>query len=235
VPQGATFPDSPVLILSGDLDTNVPTELTEDLVGLFPNSSLVEIAGANHTTLGWSPCAADITARFIRRRSVGDTSCAQEPAFVFPAVPEYSLTAGAATPAEPIPGASDQSTEQDRRVAAVATRTVLDAFLRSIRQPVPDASGRVLRGGSFDAFYDRPRNAKVVLRDALWVEDVSVSGRSFWEYSNSRMETTVDVSGTGTDPGELRIVGVWGFPYGKFFRIQGTIGGRDIAVRMPTN
>jgi pimeloyl-ACP methyl ester carboxylesterase len=234
VPAGATF-DTPALILSGDLDTAVPTELTQNVADLFPNSTFVEIAGAAHTPLGFSPCAGQIAARFVNRLNTGDTSCADEPTFLLPVVNEYPLTAADAAPAEPIQDGGDESTDQDRRVAAVAVGTVLDAFLRSFRQPVPDASGAGLRGGTFDAFYDRPSNARIDHNDLKWVEDVTVSGRSIWDYATSRMTTNVELTGPGTDDGELRIVGVWGFPFSRYFKIRGTIGGRTVDLRMRTN
>jgi pimeloyl-ACP methyl ester carboxylesterase len=53
VPQGATVPDVPVLVLTGDLDTAVPTEMAEQLTAVFPDATVVRIAGAGHTAMAW--------------------------------------------------------------------------------------------------------------------------------------------------------------------------------------
>jgi pimeloyl-ACP methyl ester carboxylesterase len=234
VPAGATVPDVPVLLLTGDIDTVVPSEHVEKLTAFYENSTVVHVAGAPHDAFAWGPCPNGIATTFINRLDPGDTSCAEEPSFVGPAVPEFPLTAAATTPAESIPGSADESTEHDRRVAAAATKTVLDAWLRSFRQPIPVATGPGLRDGSFHANYG-PNKATITLDKAMWVEDVSVTGKSVQSYSTQRTTATVSVRGSGTEPGKLHITGVWGFEFGSYLRITGTLGGRTIAVRIPTN
>jgi pimeloyl-ACP methyl ester carboxylesterase len=52
VPRGATVTGLPVLILSGDLDTNVPTRTSEELLRVFPDATFVDVAGAAHPAAG---------------------------------------------------------------------------------------------------------------------------------------------------------------------------------------
>jgi pimeloyl-ACP methyl ester carboxylesterase len=234
VPAGATVPDVPVLVLSGDIDTIVPTETAEGLTDVYPNATVVHVAGAGHDAFAWGPCPNRIATRFINKLETGDTSCVEEPSFVGAAVPEYPLVAAEATPATPIANAGDESSEGDRRVATVVIRTVLDAWLRSFRQPVAVATGPGLRGGTFDANY-RATKATVDLHRAKWVEDVAVSGETNLDVKNS-LKGDVTFRGAGTERGQLHFSGHWGFggPFSDV-KVRGTIGGRQIAVNVPTN
>jgi pimeloyl-ACP methyl ester carboxylesterase len=235
VPAGATVPDVPVLVLSGDLDTTVPTETAEGLTDVYPNATVVHVAGAGHDAFAWGPCPNRIATRFINKLDPGDTTCAEEPSFVGAAVPEYPPTAAETTPATPIGNAGDESTEGDRRVVTASIRTVLDALLRSFRQPVAVATGPGLRGGTFDVNY-RATKVTLELHRAKWVEDVAVSGRATGIYADNALKGDITIRGAGTDRGRLHFSGLWG-PGAPFrdFKIRGTIGGRKIAVSVPAN
>jgi pimeloyl-ACP methyl ester carboxylesterase len=80
VPPDTTFPDVPTLILSGDVDRNVPTVLTRQLLSEFPHAAWVVVAGAGHPTMSASgSCVGAIGAEFLSTLKVGDTSCATTP------------------------------------------------------------------------------------------------------------------------------------------------------------
>jgi pimeloyl-ACP methyl ester carboxylesterase len=80
IPADAVFPDVATLILSGDVDTWVPTEITRKLLGEFPDARFVRVAGAAHPTMGFrGDCVPAIVARFFETLDAGDTSCADEP------------------------------------------------------------------------------------------------------------------------------------------------------------
>jgi pimeloyl-ACP methyl ester carboxylesterase len=79
IPAHRVFPDVPTLILSGDVDTWVPTEITRKLLDEFPNATFVTVAGAAHPTMGFrGDCVPVIVARFFETLNAGDTSCAEE-------------------------------------------------------------------------------------------------------------------------------------------------------------
>ena len=70
------FPDVPVLVTSGDLDANVPTEEGRQAARQFPHAQVVEVPNAGHAPeLEATGCAASIIADFIRNQRLGDTSC----------------------------------------------------------------------------------------------------------------------------------------------------------------
>ena len=77
VPDGTRFADTPTLILSGDVDTSVTTDLSRVLLDRFPKAAFVEVAGAQHPTFSRADaCAPTIAAHFFETLEPGDTSCA---------------------------------------------------------------------------------------------------------------------------------------------------------------
>jgi pimeloyl-ACP methyl ester carboxylesterase len=69
------FADVPVLVLSGDLDPNTPTEEGHLAAGQYRNSRVIEVPNVGHVPESVSPCAAAILMDFISTLQVGDTSC----------------------------------------------------------------------------------------------------------------------------------------------------------------
>lgn len=81
VPPGVTLPDIPTVILSGDADTSVTTDLSRVLLDRFPKATVVVVAGAQHPAFDRADDGAPkIAAHFFETLSVGDTSCADTPA-----------------------------------------------------------------------------------------------------------------------------------------------------------
>jgi pimeloyl-ACP methyl ester carboxylesterase len=73
---GAPFPDVPVLVMSGDMDTNTPTEEGRLAARRFKRAAVVEVPNVGHVPEQEpSGCAAGIGMSFIRTLKVGDTSC----------------------------------------------------------------------------------------------------------------------------------------------------------------
>ena len=173
VPPGAVFPNTPTLVLSGDLDTNVPTPSSQMVADEFPNATLVIIEGAGHTPMGYSDCADEIAATFVETLLVGDTTCASEPSFVWAVIPSFPVRASDADEAQKIPGATDRSTAFDRKVATAAMRTVLDGFIRSFWY---SGSEPGLRGGALLSDYGGPRRAKLTFEGARFVGGLGCFG-----------------------------------------------------------
>jgi pimeloyl-ACP methyl ester carboxylesterase len=70
------FPDVPVLVISGDLDPNVPTAEGRQAARQFPHARVVEVPNAGHAPeLEPTGCVLSITTNFIRNQRLGDTSC----------------------------------------------------------------------------------------------------------------------------------------------------------------
>jgi pimeloyl-ACP methyl ester carboxylesterase len=70
------FPDVPVLVVSGELDANTPTEEGRLAARQFRRSTVVEVPNVGHVAEQEpSGCAAGIESGFIRNLRVGDTGC----------------------------------------------------------------------------------------------------------------------------------------------------------------
>ncbi len=81
IPVGVSMPDVPALILSGDEDNGVPTELSRALLQEFPGAAMVVIEGAGHPTMSMNgPCVPTMVAGFLETLTLPDTSCAGTPA-----------------------------------------------------------------------------------------------------------------------------------------------------------
>jgi pimeloyl-ACP methyl ester carboxylesterase len=236
VPAGAPFPAKvPALIITGDLDLNIPPADSEALKELWPNSRYVEIRNANHHVFFAAfDCAEPIIVRFIRDLRSGDTSCRKTfpETFSFPALGRFPVVAADAVEAS-VGDAGDQSTAADRQVATVATAAVTDAFRRAFG-PVFTDRGRGLRGGRYRVAFE-PTRAVIELKQARFASDVAVKGTAKYVGSSQELRAEVTVDGPGVLDGTLRIAGVW-FGFGvetTVLVVRGTLGGRHVSLTVP--
>jgi pimeloyl-ACP methyl ester carboxylesterase len=72
---GGPYPDVPVLVLSGDLDANAPTEEGRQAARQFRDARVIEVPNVAHVPERASRCPVTILTHFIRRLRVGDTGC----------------------------------------------------------------------------------------------------------------------------------------------------------------
>jgi pimeloyl-ACP methyl ester carboxylesterase len=225
-----TYPNLPTLVMSGDLDTTVPTEEVRKVASLFPGSTFVRVAEAGHETILWTQCAAGLQSQFFETLQVGDTSCTQTPETVWPALGRFPLLAADARPAEVNPDGNNQIGEFERKVVTVAVATAIDALKRTT---IGSGSGVGLRGGSFESSFDGNGNQRITLHDCTFAQDVIVNGTVTW---GSDLSLTADlaVTGPGSAAGNLQVEGTWEAPgpVGTF-RISGSLGGRRVAVLVP--
>ena len=76
-PPGAAYPEVPVLVLNGDLDSLTSPEGAQAVAGRFPNATYVEVPNTTHVTaLGdLLDCTSRLVLDFVQTRVVGDPSC----------------------------------------------------------------------------------------------------------------------------------------------------------------
>jgi hypothetical protein len=148
-------------------------------------------------------------------------------------VGRFPLTADAARPATVGAAVNDNSTETDRKVAAVATAAITDALRRPLLQPEPTRAPG-LRGGTFTPKLS-DRGVSLKLKKIRFAKDVAVSGRVKYPFETEVIDATVSVNGPGSENGRLRVKGVWfGFAHrGTVLRIRGSLDGRRVALRVP--
>jgi hypothetical protein len=193
------------------------------------------VNGSGHdTTLNTHHlCGQAIAIHFLRTFKPGDTSCAgEQPEFIFPAVQAFPTTIAGERQARSRAG--DGSTARDRKAVSSAWDAIRDTLWHQyVYGAFPDSSGPGLRGGTFDLHYDTAHNTThLKLHGVGFTNDLRVSGTLTHNF-DSLMDATITVQGTVN--GTLHITGFWLDPRATAMRISGTLDGRTIAVREPTN
>ena len=203
VPEGASYPNMPVLVLDGDLDVVTPLGDSAQAASLFPNSTFVVLRNVGHVTAlaDYPGCAAGIVRRFLDTLSTGDVSCAERVPEVH-VVPEFPRRTRAAPAAEPA-GPGDRSTRSARRAAWGATWAVGDAVARWWL--MYGYSGRGLRGGRFTTAGDylSYKPVRFRLRRVRFVPDLAVTGQAIWNRRDGEVRARVRL--TGATRGRLRL------------------------------
>ena len=220
IPPGAAFPAVPALALTGDLDVAVASESVRAVAARFPRAQLVSVANAGHVTAFDSDCARELIVRFVETASPVDARCASRfnPTYGVGAFP----TRAADAPAPPA-DRYDASTKLDRRVAGAAWAAAYDAIQRTFRMQGERGAG--LRGGTFT------RGDELAFDRVRFAADVAVSGRARLDGGEIVAELTID--GPGGEDGTLRVTGRV-FPHTSPLPARGVIGGRRVAVLVPT-
>jgi hypothetical protein len=200
------------------------------VAALFPNSTLVIVAEAGHTTVEWTYCAANLASQFIETQQVGDISCTKTPETVWPAVGRFPLLAEFARPAAVDPDGQNQIGLAERKVVTVAVATAIDAVQRSI---IGYGSGVGLRAGTFSTDYGDGSVWTTTLTNCAFSQDVTVKGTVTWNVLGA-LTADLAVGGSGTAGGTLHVEGTWQAPgpVGNF-KVSGTLGGEKVAVLVP--
>jgi pimeloyl-ACP methyl ester carboxylesterase len=234
-PENPSYPNVPTLVLDGDMDTIVPMEEVQQVAALFPRSTFVPVAEAGHVTAYWTQCSATLESQFIENLQLGDTSCANTPETVYPAVGRFPLLAADALPAEVDPGGVNGIGSAERKVVTVAVATAIDALKRAATEISNggNGSGVGLRGGTFASTVDASGNQTTMLTNCMFSKDIIVSGQVIWG-SDQSLIADLTVRGAGTEGGSLHVQGTWEAPgpVGNF-SVSGTLGGAAVAVLVP--
>jgi hypothetical protein len=207
------MPDVPVLVLSGDLDANTPTEAGRLAAAEFRRSTVVEVPNAGHTPGDYAECAAAISIRFVATLKAGLGACAATPVPVSPAF---------ATRAAALPPVQARTGRTVRTALAVVTATLQDLnrqsdivgyfgeadALRSGRYRLVTEDGADVRLRAVKVVSDARVQGRVTLDDEKAVGVLSLAGRGV---ANGKLKVRLSVDGTG--------------------RASGTLGGHHVDVR----
>ncbi len=208
--EGRAFPDLPVLVINGEVDTITSPRDGRQAAGLFPWPRLVLVANAIHETAigdgGYfvppfggdlARCAQPIVLRFVDSGGdPGDTACAAHTRPIR-TVPAFARLAEDVAPARSLlPTAQPAAL----RAASAAAEAVGDVIARYYLTESGNGSG--LRGGRWRL---RPTadGYRFDLDGVQFTEDVAVSGTIAWDQVRDAVFARVRVAGvTG---GELTL------------------------------
>ena len=169
-----SYPDVPVLVISGELDNMTSVADGDVAAGHFPHARHVVIANSFHVNAlphARSDCAAVLVRRFMQTLATGDESCAA----AVPAVrlvPRFARAAHELVPARA--SAGNRAGEEALRVVSAALLTAEDVIARAVEHGAGPGTG--LRGGTYAAAA-AGEGYRLTLADIRWTEDVAVSGR----------------------------------------------------------
>jgi hypothetical protein len=205
------MPDVPVLVQSGDLDTNTPVEQGRQAAAQFAHPTFAVVANAGHTP-DQQPCGAAMAIDFLKHLRTNPHRCVhagRPPAVV-------GRPARRAANLAPVKVRAPASV---RRAVAVALATVADARVAASIARLP---GRVsaLRGGTYlhSAHAVRFQAARVV-------SDAVADGTQEIHGNTSRIRLRLRGRGVLRSRLTLRSVGATTW-------IAGTVGGRRVAARV---
>lgn len=222
VPPNATYPDVPVLVVDGQLDTNTPPAGAAAVAARFPRATMIEVPFGEHASAFglWGPysqCVRDLMRRFLTSFDTRDPGCSAE---------NYRALGRFPRVTRDVPPALGVGVRgQERRLVAAAFGTAVDALARrnpyaSLEAGLVEEPG--LRGGRI-RFDDT--NGKVVLTGVRYVSDLAVSGHV--SYGAGPATAVLQVGGH-----ELRLT--WQpFRAESATTVTGTLDSRRFVVRVP--
>jgi pimeloyl-ACP methyl ester carboxylesterase len=217
----ASYPDVPVLIISGELDSITTPADGAAVAAAFPHGVQVRIANSFHVNAlprARSDCGAEIVRRFIATLAAGDISCASQ---VPPVrlVPRFSVESRDLTPAVGLAGNS--ASPRQLRIVSAAVQTAGDLLARVDANSTNH--GRGLRGGTF-RLKRSGAAVRIELHEVRWTRDVAVSGSILRSSRRRGMVRAFLRASTPEDPiGRLTVLWPEGVDSSQA-QIRGTFG-----------
>jgi pimeloyl-ACP methyl ester carboxylesterase len=224
----SSYPDVPVLVVSGELDNMTSVADGAAAAERFPRARHLVIANSFHVNAlphARSECAAVLVRRFLATLATGDESCAA----AVPAVrllPRFARTAGELAPAQA--RVRNQAGEDALRAVAAALFTAEDVIARAAEHGAGPGIG--LRGGTFTASA-AGGGYHLTLKEIRWSEDVAVSGRIDFPGRAGVVRANLELeipSGNGT----LELEWPEGVS-GARASARGTLNGRAVVAEAP--
>jgi pimeloyl-ACP methyl ester carboxylesterase len=225
VPPGTRFPNVPVLVLNGDLDTVTTPAEGQRAAQLFPSATHVLVANTGHVTAldDFGGCAAAMVRRFVAAGNVDARCAAQVPALHL--VPSFSRSLREVAAASPLP--SNAAPLLERQAAAAAALAAADVLARSYEFDYDSGSG--LRGGTYAA---TPGNAAVraTLTGVKWTNDLAVSGGAQFDARTDRARAQLTLAGACSGSIAIAWATVGGLAQA---RLDGIVDGYRLLATMP--
>ncbi|MEX0667925.1 MAG: alpha/beta hydrolase, partial [Acidimicrobiia bacterium] len=216
-PANHVYPDTPILVLVGDLDSITSPEGAEKAAAFFPNSTYVEVANVAHVTAlaDYSRCASDLVIRFVRTGGdAGDTGCAT-------GYNEIRVVEQFPSTLEGVDLLEGVRTGPRGQAVIAAANTMADMMTRWYSMYGEEGVG--LRGGTFRT--SGLTNVGFKMNDLKWVDDLEVSGSVRWDRATGAI--TGDVTMTGAVTGSLTISWNDWHPLAQAHAV-GVVGGKRV-------
>ena len=223
-----TYPNTPTLIVSGDLDNMTPVADGAAAAANFPNGRQLVIRNGFHVNAlprSRSDCGAIVVRRFIETLAVGDTACAQA---VPPVrlVPRFARHVDELDPAVALAGNAADAARL--RAVSAAVLTVGDAASRATE--ISTGNGVGLRGGTFSVT-ETPTGYRLTLRELRWTEDLAVTGTVERPFRAGPAKAVLSLRGAAVADGTLEVQWSEGMP-AAVASVRGMLGGQAVVARL---
>lgn len=223
------YPDTPVLVISGELDNMTGVADGAAAAADFPRGHHVVIANSFHVNAlphARSECAADLVREFIERLEIANERCAADvPAVAL--VSHFARHLRELAPAHALAG--NQAATQQLRAVSAALATCEDLIVRA--EENGPGTGVGLRGGTFNVEPAAP-HYRLMLHDVRWTEDLSVSGRIDWPGRTGLVQADLALRGPQGAIGTLKLQWLEG-PGGQVVTAGGTLAGSTVVAVAP--
>ena len=221
-----TLPDVPVLGIIGQLDLNVPLDGTLQDVNLFPHHQVVDVGLVTHPATYWR-CAPARIQEFLDTLGPVRQDCGSDPQPFWLARSAFPATTDQAAGATSNPDGTDASTAADRRIAAVAVETLVDAFFQQRRQGCCSIDGVGLRGGTTHWEFTPTGDGFVfTFTGAKFTSDVAVTGTLSSPFDQPGWTATITLTAPGGGTGKLTLA----WPGSGKTHIDGTLNGHKVSL-----
>ena len=169
-------------------------------------------------------CTSSIVVRFVQDLSPGDTRCIGR---VRPVrtVLRFARRAHELAPLERLAG--DESTDEERRIAAAGLETVGDVIAQWYATWGSTLSG--MRGGTC-SYASSARGYEFVLHKVRWTEDVAVSGTVSWDMQTNIVGAVIDLSTVSKHVGSLQVAWM-DAAYQAVASVQGRVDGAIVKAQ----
>jgi pimeloyl-ACP methyl ester carboxylesterase len=224
----SSYPDVPVLVVSGELDNMTSVADGAVAAAHFAHAHHVVIANSFHVNAlphARSACGAMLVRRFMDTLATGDESCAA----AVPAVrlvPRFARSVLELPPAQV--AAANHADADGLRAVTAALLTAEDAIARAIDNG--PGAGIGLRGGTFSAAAAHG-GYRIELRGLRWTSDVSATGQIDWPGRTGTVRARLDLN-TPQGPGTVELTWPEGVD-GARATARGTLGGKPVVAEAP--
>ena len=223
-----SYPDVPVLVVSGELDNMTPAADAAAAAAHYPRAHHLLIRNGLHVDAlpkGRGSCAASVVRRFLETLDVGDTSCVTD-------VPEVRLVprfARHVTELEPAQArAGNVADPMQLSAVSAAVLAMGDALVRA--PDIASGDGVGLRGGSFSVFQSH-RSYRLELRGLRWTDDLAVTGIAEAPFRSGAAHAVLQLRGALELSGRLEVDWHEGESL-ALASVRGTLGGRVVLAEL---
>jgi pimeloyl-ACP methyl ester carboxylesterase len=233
LPVHPVFSGTPVLVLSGELDSVASPVDGARAAAQFPAATHLVVPNLGHVTAfsdegvnfvvgaDLTQCVGRVVRHFVETLEPGETGCV---ARIRPirAVAHFARTSRSLDPLTP--GDGNDATDGELRLGAAALETVGDALSRFFVSSSGADTG--LRGGRF-TFARTTTGASFDLDSMRWTEDVAVSGTIGWDQQAGTVHARVTLVVSDGRAGDLDIA--WDDrAYASQAQVSGRIAGHRV-------